>query len=401
MRIVCQLAVWTLLLCTTVEAGPPVTLTLLDGASRTGDLEKLSPDSLTLVVEGVEQSVPLDQVMELDFGHAEKPLDGITTGLVDLSQIQSTEFQTDGTTVTLSAPGLGELSLPLRQLTDVRLKPLDDKIAASWKELRARNTRDDLLVFQKGDVLDYAAGSIARVTAENVVLLARGRELSAPRERVFGVVFASRGAPAATGKVQLHTVQKSVLAITTASLSGNDLSVQSTLGELKIPLDEVKSIDYGGGRIKFLADLPFDSTESKAPGADQSVVWFVARNSPAGSGGRLPLLIGKQEYRRGLWLHSGAVLRFRLNREFTRLKCQAGFERTHVVQMPRFEPRVRLVLQGDGKELWSKEFLWSDSPVPLDVDLTNVRELLIRVESLGPHEGVLEHFALGDAQVIQ
>jgi hypothetical protein len=173
------------------------------------------------------------------------------------------------------------------------------------------------------------------------------------------------------------------------------------LATITVPLDNVESIDYAGGRIRDLADLPFDQAASKSPREDTPVVWFVSRNSPAGSGGKGVLTIGEKQFRRGLWLHSGAVLRFRLNREFTKLRGIAGFETTYVARMPRFDPHVKLIISGDGQDLYQREFAWNDASQPLDVNLTDVRELVIRVESAGARQGILEHFALGDAQVIK
>ncbi|MDA7527550.1 NPCBM/NEW2 domain-containing protein, partial [bacterium] len=79
----------------------------------------------------------------------------------------------------------------------------------------------------------------------------------------------------------------------------------------------------------------------------------------------------------------------------------AGFDQTHIGKMPRFQPKVNLVIEGDGEKLFSQEYSWDAPAEQLNIDLSNVRELVIRVESLGVAKGILEHFALGDAQVIK
>ena len=386
-------------------AGPPVSVTLLDGSTRTGELQKLSQDQVDITTDqGVEQ-FPGNNVMSLDLTSSTKPASNalpLGISFSDQSLMLISSFETDGTRATLGAPDLPALTVPVRQISTVRFSSLDEKISARWEDLVARNARDDLLVIRKGDVLDYVAGSIGRVTSEAVTMLVRDKELSAPREKIFGLIYAVRATVPQARRIAVRTRQGSILQAETLQLEQTNLQLTlSSLGKISLPMDSIESLDYGGGRIRSLADLPFDQSSSKQPHDNDPVVWFVSRNAPAGSGGKAPLLIGTKEFRKGLWLHSGAVLRFRLNREYTHLRATAGFDLTHVTRMPRFNPQVRLVLQGDGKELYAKSFLWNAPPEQLDIDLTDVRELIVRIESEGVAQGILEHFALGDAQVIQ
>jgi len=385
-------------------SGPTASVALLDGTSHTGEVTALSQEQIQLDTESGPLTLPGNQILQLEFtGGSPVPADlkwiGVTAS--DLSQLQVHSIQSDGTNAALETVGLGTLSLPYRQLKDVRLAPADDKTEAAWQELQARSTRDDLLIVRKGDVLDYVAGSVGRITPEAVTMLVRNKELSAPRERLFGVIFATQNPP--TGRrIAVRTQSGDVLQADTLSLKENALQVETrSLGAVTIPVDQLQSLDFGGGRVRFLTDLVYDASESAPPDPKEPVLWYISKNAPAGSGGRGVLRIGQKEYRRGLWLHSGTVLRYRLNREYTRLRTTAGFELTHVTRMPRFDPKVRLVIQGDGKELYRNDFGWNDPPVPLDLDLTEIRDLSIRVESLGAAKGILEHFGLGDAQVLR
>lgn len=387
-----------------VWAGPQVVVQTLDGTEHRGELTALTPDSVSLQTSAEPLTLPAEQLMNLS--RLEAPDSdgdlGAAARLIDGSELRVEEvLLAEGSASLKSASGT-EVTVSVRELADLRFSPLDAKIRASWSELRDRSARDDLLVIRKGDVLDYVAGTVGRVTPEAVTLLVRERELSAPRERVFGVVFASRSTSAGSKGVEVQSVAGDRYRAEQVALTGETLSFRTpSLGDVTLPLSELRGIDYGGGRLRSLADLPFDDSESRAVSQDSNPVWFVSLNAPAGSGGRAPLVIGKEEYRRGLWLHSGAVVRFRLNREFTRLRATAGFDITHITRMPRFDPRVRLVLSGDNRELYSQEFGWNDPPAEIDVDLSDVRDLIVRVESLGGHGGILEHFALGNAQLIQ
>jgi hypothetical protein len=382
-----------------------VSLNLLNGQTRTGELAELSPESVQLKGTPEGEKVSISELMEIRFADSasrREQVSPVAAALTDQSLIHAKEFTSDGSTLTASSPSLGKISIPIREVTDLRFAPLDETISAKWTDLRGRNARDDLLVIRKGDVLDYVAGSVGRITPESVIVLVRDKELSAPRERVFGVIFASRAGSSKGNRVGVHTLAGDVIQAESVRLKENRLElVTGPLATITLPLSDIETLDYGGGRIRFLADLPVDQSASKSPREDAPVVWFVSRNAPAGTGGHGTLTIGEKQYRRGLWLHSGAVLRYRLNREYTRLRGIAGFELTHVARMPRFDPHVRLIVTGDGQDLYQREFAWNDPPQQLDVNLTDVRELTIRVESAGGGQGILEHFALGDAQVIQ
>ncbi|WP_437187523.1 NPCBM/NEW2 domain-containing protein [Planctomicrobium sp. SH668] len=386
-------------------APPEVSVLLLDGTSRKGALVSISLEGIEISQAETTEKLIGESLMTVDF----PPVTGASTDnvpftmtLADQTVLQLKEVESDGTLFTFSTSQIEKATASVRQVSSLRLATLDDKVSSSWEDLRSRNARDDLMVIRKGDVLDYVAGSIGKMTPTTITIIVRERELSAPREKVFGLIFASRSAPPPARRVTVRSHTGDQWLAESLSLEGEAVQITTaSVGKQSIPLSSLQSIDFGGGRIRFLADLPFDQSASKPPHENDPVVWFTCRNAPSGSGGKLPLTIGTQEYRKGLWMHSGAVVRFRLNREFTQLKATAGFELSHVSRMPRFDPRVKLVILGDNSELYAKEFGWNDAPEKLVLDLKDVRELTIRVESMGAAQGILEHFALGDAQVIQ
>lgn len=384
--------------------GVPTTVSRLDGSSAAVELTGISADTILVTTEDGPQEIPRDDLMLLEFPDREVTTpEGVWKAtLVDKSTLLATSGKLEGTTVSLQLGENDPLEIPTKLINDLRIASLDPQVSASWEELRNRQPRDDLLIFLKEGVLDYVAGTISAVTSEHVAILVRGRELKAPLERVFGMVFANRTPiktpPAAILKDTFG--QRFAIAKIEFQEEAFDLELLSG-AKFKLPVTRTFSIDFASGDLQYLADLPFDETASTAPDENSSVAWFVCKNSPAGSGGKHPLLIGDDYYPRGLWLHSGANVRYLLNREFKELRAVAGFEMYTPQRMPKYDPRVRLVVIADGEERFSQEFSWRDEPVPLNIDLKDVRELIIRVESLGRIKGVLEHFALGDARVLR
>lgn len=382
----------------------PVTVTTLDGQTVAGELRSLGSKQVVLLGAAEDQTFPLDQLMLVDFHRP--ALSGNTASkvvrLTDQSVIQFDSIVQAEKNLQVQSRSFESQLLPVSEVQTIRWGAVDEKVSESWEDLASRGARDDLLVFRKGDLLDYVAGSVSHLSEEGVTISVRGRDLTAPLERVFAVVYAKRHEQEKTSLGLLRTTSGDELKVKTISQTEDRIKVALGSGpELEFDLSLIREIDFGGGRIRFLADLPFDDSASVSPNPDFPVVWFTARNFPAGTGGRSPLIIAEKLYPRGLWIHSGAVVRFRLNREFTEFRTTAGFDQTHIGRMPRFNPRIKLVIEGDGSELFAQEFSWEDPPAKLNLNLKNVRELIVRVDSLGVGKGILEHFALGDAQVIK
>lgn len=386
--------------------GQTVNLTTLEGETLTGELSGLTQEAVTLRTDGDDRTLPTNSLMQLEFVPLEptaksEPVAMLMT-LRGQTSLAARSMTFDGTAIKLDSHTFGELTFPVRDLQSLRIAAIDARVADAWRDLEVRTSRDDLLVFRKGDVLDYVSGSIGSLDPSGISIRVRDRDLQAPLDRVFGVVFAQRGEPVRATGVGVTTVSGDSVKAQNLALEAGNLQLTLSSGtRLVAPITKFSGIDFGGGRIRFLTELPGDEKDSRSPNEEFPVVWFTSANSPAGSGGRAPLTLGERTLRKGLWLHSGANVRYRVNREFSRFRCLAGFELSHVSEMPRFEPRVRLVILGDGKELYSREFSWNEAPQQLELTISDVRELVIRVESLGKHRGILEHFALGDAQVIQ
>ncbi len=397
------------LLLVATLSGTPVTVTTLDGQSTVGELTKLDSAQVVVQTEAQDKTLPVDQLMLLRFNDAqvnETPTGGkAAKKVVRLSDQSLLTFETvifKEKQAEVETIGYGATTVPVNAIQNIRWGAVDEKVQESWTDLQSRGARDDLLVFRKGDVLDYVAGTVSELTDKGVTINVRGRELKAPVDRIFAVVFANRSANETPGVGLLRTTEGDELKAKSITLKETTLAISLVSGiNLELDLSKTREIDFGGGRIRYLADLPFDDSTSVSPNSEFPVVWFTALNFPAGSGGRRPLLIDGKQYQRGLWMHSGAIVRFRLNRQFTELRTVAGFDQTHVGKMPRFNPKVKLVFEGDSEELYAKEFSWDTPPEKINLNLSNVRELIIRVESLGVGKGILEHFALGDAQVIK
>src|SRR5690606_41650545 len=106
---------------------------------------------------------------------------------------------------------------------------------------------------------------------------------------------------------------------------------------------------------------------------DLEKLWHFRKGTASKSA---PLKVGAEETitRRGLWLHSGVTVRYRINRDFRRLAGLVGMD--HNV---RGNKAVQLVIVGDGRTLLDRKIAWTDPPLPLDLAVEGIRDLEIRV----------------------
>ncbi|HVJ87729.1 MAG TPA: NPCBM/NEW2 domain-containing protein, partial [Caulifigura sp.] len=267
----------------------------------------------------------------------------------------------------------------------------------AWGEMLTRESKQDLLVVRKGDALDFVAGVVGEVSEKDVKLLVGGRQAPVPRERVFGVVYVQQAnVPRSLCEVVLGAGDR--LRVSEVSLAGDQLV--ATIGgasRVSIPMTQIEAIDFTLGKVKSLGDLPMTQSQfAKSPLLTASA--FEVRKN-RNSLGRT-LRIGDREFPKGLWMHSGASAVFRLGREYRRLTTTIGID-SNSTELPRIAPKVRVVFNGDGKAIETREVAWNDAPTPIEVDVTGVRELEVRVEPLRETPGVLEHLILGEARVIQ
>jgi hypothetical protein len=393
-----------LLFGTLVAAAPNVEVTLLDGQGRRGTLASLSGTELTLRAGEETVTYAAADLLELRFtgAVAEDTLEQqrrFEVRLVDGTLLRCTAFTSTPRTATLTTDVVGQLELPLAQIRSVRLGELDSKVRDAWDELRARETRNDLLVVRKGNALDFVGGVAADVTEQSVKMLVNDRDVPVPRERVFGIVY-PRPAPASERAVcELALDSGDRLRLTGITLTADEASATLVAGPLvTVPAARIRAVDFGLGRVKYLADMSETADYEPVGLITSEDVQKLRKNSNSLGG---PLKVGRATYARGLWLHSGTVLKYRLNREYRRLQGIVGMERSSD-SCARLAPAVHVTILGDGKSLLEGDFTWAGEPQPMDLDVAGIRDLEIRVQPVNKETlGACEHLAIAEARAVK
>jgi hypothetical protein len=101
-------------------------------------------------------------------------------------------------------------------------------------------------------------------------------------------------------------------------------------------------------------------------------------------------------YPKGLSIHSRTVLTYDIGGDYNEFRAMLGVD--DVVRSENGTPvLVRVVIEGDGRELFRGEVRDRDAPKPIALDVKNVRRLKITVAA--PLLDLGNQVDLGDARV--
>jgi len=373
---------------------PKVEISSLDGKLTAGRLTGLTADEVTIDSDGQPRNVPLAELMQIRFSESTQPgqqSSGIPrVTLIDGSQFGATAAESTATTFTVNTPHLGQFSLPLTSVANVRLAPTDRRVEEAWAEIAVRQVKQDLLVVRKGDVLDHLPGVVGVIGKETLAFILDGQEISVPVAKVFGIVYGR------TKRGRFEPVCRAELAnadlLNLNAISQADGALAAVLVDgttVTIPIDQVSRLDFSHGKLRYLSDM--EPREVKyTPFFD--ITWKYRRNTNLDGG---PLRVGRKEYARGISIHSRTMLRYRLSREFRRFQAVVGIDR--VVGR---NGDVQLVISGDGKVLFEENIRGVDDPRALDLDVSGVHNLEILVD-FGGDLDIADHLDLADAKLVK
>ena len=377
-----------LVLCVFVELD--VDVTTLDGASTSGPL--VSWNDTELVVG--EKPIPADQLHRISFRDSEVLADKAPVAtLADGSRLTLSDVQRAAGAFALTRDGR-EIQLPAESVVALRFSPLQDRFVETWRDLLARERRDDLFTRVRGESLDHVGCILGDITSERVSLRAGSRDVSTSRSNVFGVLFADR--PQADSRVsgQVTLVDGSVLMASKLQWSEDRLTISTGSGlELSLSAEEVAAIDMAAGRLTMLRDLDPRSVDY-APFGDNydEFAWKFRKDRNALD---YPLRVGGRVYPTGLWVHSGTSLSYSLPAKTRRLQAKLGID-----ELDTPGAAVRVELKVDGETIWS-EVVEPDQPLDVDVDLKDARTLSLTASTTKPDgHGIREHLAVVGARLI-
>lgn len=404
-----------------------VQVTTLDGGTTQGILQQLDADNIVVNPQaGDTTTLAVDSVLKVEFTGTAAALDAAAASseaiFLDQSRIPLKQTTASAETLTAESELLGQLAIPRSLLRAIRLQPLKVEWQLQWNAFLERDNEQDLLVVEKrdGTGLDFLAGVVSHIGADDVAFLLDGDEIPVPRDRVFGIVFAGNQNPAkASGAgVSLQLLTGGSVQASSVVLQNNAFQFQSAWGQmLSLASDQLSGIDYSSGRLHYLSDLePLSEryfgldppgkewgelfAEDAATRTGLSSQWRMSRDRFPNNG-RPPLMLHNRVYTKGVCLFPSAAIEYALDANYSRFTAMVGVDDDVASnQQPGRPPTaVELRLEADGNEIFRKLVSAPDEPFLLDLDLTDVNTLLVIVD-FGDGESTCDYLDLADAKLI-
>ncbi|HTI52284.1 MAG TPA: NPCBM/NEW2 domain-containing protein [Planctomycetaceae bacterium] len=382
---------WSLVLLAVLADSPAAEVETLKGDRQTGQLEELTESRLRLQTSTAAVDFPLADVLSVRFPAAmpPDPSSGTRVALVDGTRLACSEFSVQNSQAKLVTMQCGTLTVPIARVAQVRFGISTAKLDEGWNALLNRDSKTDLLVIRKEDILDHLDG-VAGDVGEKIGFLLDGDEVPVAREKVYGIIFRRKAGalPKATcqldltGGDQLQAVQ----------VTGNAAGFRARLAagvDATLATTDITSLDFSAGKIRYLSQL--EPRDVKYVPYFDLVSEYRRDRSLDGKA----LSLGGKTYARGLAIHSKTTLRYRIAGEYTRLKAVMGIDDSVCRQYA-----VRVTISGDGKALFEGDVRGTDAPRPLDLDVTGVRDLEILVDFGGDLDSC-DHLDLADAKLLK
>ena len=387
-------------------AAVPVDVTLLNGDQRSGTLQKLTAKTLTVETSSGELAeLPTVDLLEIRVSPERPPTQPAADGsqpirveLIDGSRLQLDGLTTTGKELLGRNAALGELTLPLSSVRSLHFAAPDEKFNSAWDELLKKETRQDMIVVRKTDVLDYLDGVVGTIDDATIKFLLDGDELAVKREKAYGVIYARKPSNVKVA-AQVALANGDSVAVKGVAGDGENWTLESATGPTwTVPAAALAAIDFSLGKIVYLSSLEPRSVNYQPyikPPAGALIYGEYRRDRNLD--GR-PLRLGQKTYARGLAIHSRTELVYRLGGDFRRFQAMMGIDDEFTNEK---WGAVEVRILGDRRPLYSGVCRPREDPIPLDLDVTGVVELEIIVDYGPDKDGIGDRLHLADARVVK
>lgn len=372
-----------------------VQLQPLVGPQVTGELTAITDDSLVIKQDGKERSFLFPDITsvsrELD-PPARKAK--IRVKLVDGSLVPALTYTVADRVAKIGLLDETTIDVPTRAIHSVLLKSHDPKgpLGKQWNDILAKKIAGDVAVIRRGpEALDYVEGILEDVSSEVVKFRIKNAVKDAPTRILEGLIYfqpLGRTLPSAVCQIEDATGARWV--VRSIKLANGRLELESVAGfEFKLAPDQFRKMDFSQGNQVYLADLKWESVDWKSFFGDRidsprlaSIikarlpVMFRPRVNQTLDGDPLQIATPDGPVAvKGLAMHGGSTIVYRLPDGFERFVCEAAMDRRlgHA-------GNVNLTISGDSKTLYQREISGTDPPLPINIPVADVGRLTIVVD---------------------
>ncbi|MEZ6047451.1 MAG: NPCBM/NEW2 domain-containing protein [Planctomycetaceae bacterium] len=390
-----------LLLLTLVWTGvnlPAAELRLLSGEKSEVELASIGSESIQVMQEGKSTEIPLGNLLSLTFPEPEKvAAEPYQITLRDGSRFRATGIEMNPRQFDLKSQVYDRASFPTNSISNLLFQPLDEVITPIWQDLLTKEYDADVVIIRKGDLLDRIRAVVGEIKEGKLQLILDKREVEVPLEKLFGVIFTTRNETLPDGFCTATFSNKEK--VTFKSLKNSKQTWKGELvqgGSVIFKSSYLYQLDFSSGKIVYLSDLEPDQLKYKPFWGD--FTWTYERDLN-GDGDRLRL--GKEEFDKGLWIHSRTELEYRLVKKYSRFQAVVGIDEAIAAEIrAKGVGKVELTILGDEQTLIKQVIGPTDPPQELDFDLTGILQLKIIVDYADDLD-IGDHLVLGNARVLK
>lgn len=356
-------------------------LQTLAGKKVSGDLVGLDARAVVLRTPAGDVRIPAADVLILDLTVPEPPAveSHWDVELTDGSVLHAKELAIRGNQVALTMLPNVAVTAPLAAVANAYRDAQDPKVRQQWQQFLARRGRLDVLVPRpkdggKFEGLDGALGDgTAAGDAIEFTPDAGGQKIAPKLARLQGLVFVRRGDGAAAPTLcKVTDVARNLLVAADVASDGPKVTV-TTVSGAKVEYAaaaRLARVDFSKGKLSYLSDLDPTTVDESST---EDHVYHYARDKDLDGG---QIRVAGVLYPKGLTLHSRTVLVYDVGGDYRAFRAVLGVD-----ESVRTDSRVRVTVEGDGRELFKAEVGRQDPPRPLTLDVQGVRLLRVTVAS--------------------
>ncbi len=249
-----------------------------DGETVSGELLSLSDQQVLLQSDGQPLTITADQIATVEFSDATiRSALRTRVQLRNGSLVSARSVHLDSERLTIRLPRQSAFEMDLSKVQSVRLRGESARTDPVWLGILGQPSRRDKLVIRRpGEKLDVIEGVVLGFTKDKVQFQIDGDDISAPIEKLEGVVF---GGPLLSGS-ETTSKRPPIQVIDTYGSRWIVLSIElNSHEELSIHIDDssthsipfslIHSIHWSSGRVLLANETPADSNfETQEVSAD-------------------------------------------------------------------------------------------------------------------------------------
>jgi len=354
-----------------------------EGKKASGEIVAIDAKELTLKTASGLDTYELTRLSQVDVPPAPKdPAPGtkwIEVELIDGSQFRCADFKMKGKIATLTFLGTKQtLDIPANTLLYMIRDLSDAKINQAFRGILSKRGKRDIWIFPKGDSLDATTGTFddADDKGENIQfeLEANGEKLNIQTTRIYGMIYNQPpGVLLAQTVCRVIDSNKNIIFAKNFILSADKTFTVETVTGAKIVYPSMASIskfDFSAGSLMFLSNAePTKVDLSSTEGIPEP--YRRDRNLDNGD-----LKMGSVKYSKGLALHSRTQLTYDLGGKYKTFQAIVGVD-----DCVEGESKSTLIIEADFKPIFTEVIKKGDKPRALNLNVLNVKQLRITVES--------------------